>query len=209
MHGRAGGIPARLPAPRGRKAAFVQGVSGLVHHGEHAGHEVALVGPHGDANVVARTAHERVPALIEAAMQEVEPHPAHQFGAEACLCAVRRRDAHRCRGRALAFHHRSQQCGQERLELGKEGAHLGLAQPRIEFVEQRLIRRDLQCNGLRSRAFADQPQHRLQVRPQPGEVIGRLGLAPCHLALGGGAVDLLDQAGIDCGRVNVAVTDAA
>ena len=177
-----------------RKPLLVEPVAGLVQDAEEGGVEKVRVEMGGDAAVVrAQRGAERMGCHVQPPAVEVEADGTARLAAEGILGGDRKvagqnRGVRPSRAMANGRHQRHQLLPQP----GQHAAHVGCPLLRLVVVQQGVVGALGVADGLRLLAL--QADHRLQKRPERGEVVVLAGLLPRLLAQHGGAGQLLDQA---------------
>ena len=93
----------RLKPPLGRQAALVEGMPGLVQCAHQRLREIRLIVARGQSDIVRDAAAERMRALVEPTMREIEADPLHQGQRGAALGGERERSLRLGRRRARAL----------------------------------------------------------------------------------------------------------
>ena len=200
--------PTGWPVHGARQARLVEGVAGLVQDAHQRGGDVVLAVAGGDADVGRRAAAERMGALVEPAALEVEPGTGHELAGEHLLPVGREgaRGPDRVRLGTLAGQDGVDQGRQLGCQLLEERDDDGIAQVWLVGVEQGVVGAEAERGPGQRTGLAGEADHLLELRGEHGEVGLRAGLAPGHLAGGGGTRQRLDQGRLQ--RVGMAVLAA-
>ena len=167
-------------------------MAGLVQDRHQAGRGVRLVVARGHADVVGHAAAERVQALVQAALVEVEAERLHQPLAERLLRGRRKVSLQRQR-RDLVGQDALEKVRQESGERLEQGVDLGGADAWLVAIQERIVGRPAECCGLGCGLLPDEAHDLLERRAQHGEIGARSRLAPDHLGSGRGAHQGRDQ----------------
>ena len=193
----------RLAAPGLGQASVVERMAGLVQDRHQARGGIALVVAGGHADVVGHAAAERMRALVQPAVVEIEAERCHQALTQRLLAGGREMARERQR-RHLAGQHAFEKVRQEGRERREQAIDLGCGQARLVALEEGVVGSKPQNPGLGRRLLPGQPQDFLEGRPQQREIGLGARLAPDHLGARGRPRQRPDQLGLERGRVEVA-----
>ena len=141
-------------------------MAGLVQDRHQAGRGVRLVVARGHADVVGHAAAERVQALIEAALGEVEAERAHQPLAERLLRGRRESVPASGSGSAWWAQDALEEVRQESGQRLEQGVDLGGADAGLVAIEERIVGRPAECRGLGCGLLPDEAHDLLERRAQ-------------------------------------------
>jgi hypothetical protein len=186
MRGHPGGLTDRLARVGRRQTTLIQGMSGLMHHGQDGGGEIVLQIAGRDPDIGGRSAGERMGRLIEPGMVEIKAQPLRQVAAKRLLGRDRKRSGGSDRGWlfGLQLFDKRQSGGQEILIGGEDRRHVVGTNALLVAVHQGVVRAETECLRQPGGGFAGQAQHLGQMRSHYGEVGVLTGGPPHFLAVG-------------------------